>query len=109
MNCCYKWLFGEKKETANDLKKDLLNNEVVSEKIERTGEDSNSIGTQTDSEQDDAISEVSTEIDYESDIFEEVEGNEEDELQESQMRNSEVVESELSNNSNATTIVRFIN
>ena len=105
MNCCYKWLFGEKKETSDDLKKDLLNNEVVSEKIERTSEDSNSIGTQTDSEKDDAISEVSTEIDYESDMFEEVEGDEDDELYESQMRKSEVVESEISNISDATTIV----
>jgi hypothetical protein len=65
MDCCYKWLFGGKKEDTEELKKDLLDNEIVSEKIKRSQEDSNSIGTQTDNEEneDDASSESSTLID----------------------------------------------
>ncbi len=51
MNCCYYWLFGRKEEEekqGDDLKKDLLTNEVESEYIQRSGSDeSNSVGTQT--------------------------------------------------------------
>ena len=104
MNCCWKLIFGSSKK--DELKEDLITNEVVSEPV--LEEEVMQRGEIVE-EDDDAISEVSTEIDYENDMFEDVDGDEEDGLHESQMRKSEVVESEISNNSsNATTIGRFI-
>lgn len=80
MNCCYYWLFGRKEEEekqGDDLKKDLLTNEVQSEYIQRSGSDeSNSVGTQTpiylsdvqsDSEMQSENSEVQSDSERQSD------------------------------------------
>jgi hypothetical protein len=84
--CCWKYLLGGSK--SEDLTKDLISNEekpepITEEKIKRMI-----------IEDEDVASEVSTEIDYENDIFEKVDSD--DEQEQSQ------------NSSNASTVVRFI-
>ena len=79
--CCWKYLFGGLK--SEDLTKDLISNEEKPDQIERIIV-----------ENEDVASEVSTDIDYENDIFEKVDSD--DEKEHSQ------------NSSNASTVVRFI-
>ena len=84
--CCWKFLLGSPK--SEDLTKDLISNEenpepINEEKMERIIE-----------EDEDVASEVSTDIDYEDEMFEQVDSV--DEKEQSQ------------NSSNASTVVRFI-
>ncbi len=80
MNCCYYWLFGRKEEEekqGDDLKKDLLTNEVESEYIQRSGSDeSNSVGTQTpiylsDVQSDSEVQSENSEVQSDSEMQEE--------------------------------------
>jgi hypothetical protein len=79
--CCWKYIFGGQKQ--EDLTKDLISNEEKQEHMERIIE-----------EDDNVASEVSTEIDYENDIFEKVDSDDEQE--------------HCQNSSNVSTVVKFI-
>ena len=79
--CCWKFLFGSPKQ--EDLTKDLISNEEKPDQIERIIE-----------EDDGVESEVSTEIDYENEIFENADSDHEEDMSQ--------------NSSNASTVVRFI-
>ena len=84
--CCWKFLFGGLK--SEDLTKDLISNEEKQEALKQEHME------RIIEEDDNVASEVSTEIDYENDIFEKVDSD--DEQEQSQ------------NSSNASTVVRFI-
>lgn len=87
MNCCYYWLFGRKEEEeekqGDDLKKDLLTNEVQSEYIQRSGSDeSNSVGTQTpiylsDVQSDSEVQSENSEVQEDSEVQSDSERQEE--------------------------------
>ena len=84
--CCWKYLFGGLK--SEDLTKDLISNEEKQETLNQEHMERIIV------ENEDVASEVSTDIDYENDIFEKVDSD--DEKEQSQ------------NSSNASTVVRFI-
>lgn len=79
--CCWKFLFGVPK--SEDLTKDLISNEEKPDQMERIIEEDEGVA-----------SEVSTDIDYENEIFENADSDHEQE--------------QSQNSSNASTVVRFI-
>ena len=100
--CCYKWF----KTEVDDLKKDLLDNEVVSESIDRGVDSNNSIGTQTEYHEDDNNSETAT-------LFDGTDTDEEDDTMDNLITkvDSDEGQMETMNNSlhsDAETEVRFI-
>lgn len=100
--CCRKWF----KPEVDDLKKDLLNNEVVSESMDRGSDNNNSIGTQTEYHEDDNNSETAT-------LFDDTDTDEEDDAMNKLFTkvDSDEGQMETMNNSihsDAETEVRFI-
>ena len=79
--CCWKFLFSGPK--SEDLTRDLISNEEKPDQIERIIEEDEGVA-----------SEVSTDIDYENEIFENADSDHEQE--------------QSQNSSNASTVVRFI-
>ncbi len=92
MNCCLKFLGVISKD--DDLTKDLINNEINSQAMEREVIDNDITPIVEEEDNASSISE-STYDEYENDLFEDAEGDEDN-------------EGEASNISQAETLVRYI-